>query len=287
MKIFKITVIYAVNHFKKELKEFYYSSEIEQMLYIVFLHYFNLNRIDLTLSKNHHLLEQDFNKITKVIDELKQHKPLAHIIGEWEFYGINLKINRHTLIPRQETEELVQMIINDNNNEEQLFILDIGTGTGCIALALKKNLPQANVHAFDVSWDALEIAIENAKRNELTVTFKNVDILKWKSQNEKYNVIVSNPPYITKKEKHLMAKNILDYEPHLALFVENGESMLFYDAIAEYALRHLKRNGKLYFEINENYRNDVMGLLKDKKFKNINIVKDINGKDRIVSCNLD
>ena len=279
------TIEYTINYFKGELFQVYDKPELEQLLQITFSHYLNINRIDLSLRKDEKLLESDFNKITHVINELKQNKPLAQIIGEWEFYGISLKVNEYTLIPRPETEELVQLIVNENNSPKS--ILDIGTGSGCIALALKKSLPNTNVFACDISEKALEVAKENAHKNQLDVALKRVDILKWEKEEEKYNIIVSNPPYITLKEKELMHKNVLDYEPHLALFVENDAPLLFYNAILEFAEHHLTENGKLYFEINELYGNEVKQLLKDKKFKNINIVKDINEKDRIVSCTKD
>jgi release factor glutamine methyltransferase len=282
MEIPNNTLEYAINYFKEELCGVYDKSELGQLLQIAFSHYLNLSRIDLALSRDRELTEEDLNKITLVVNELKQQKPLAQIIGIWEFFGIPIKVNEHTLIPRPETEELVQLITNENSHP--LSILDIGTGSGCIAIALKSNFPKTNVYGFDVSEKALKMAKSNAMTNKLEIIFNKQDILKWEHQDKEYDVIVSNPPYITQKEKALMNKNVLDYEPHLALFVENDTPLLFYNAIAEFAVHHLAKNGRLYFEINEFYGNEVKRLLADKNFKNVNIVKDINEKDRIVSC---
>lgn len=284
MKMTKNTLQYAIDYFKNELDGVYDKSELEQLLQITFFHFFKLNRIGLTLNKDDKLSSDDLSIIEGVVHDLKQYKPLAQILGEWELFGLSLKVNEDILIPRPETEELIQLILNENNNP--LSILDIGTGSGCIALAIKKNLPRSIVSAFDVSKKALDVASENARINELDITFREIDILNWKKLDEEYDLIVSNPPYIPNKEKTLMARNVLDYEPHLALFVEDDEPLLFYNTIANFALSHLKKSGKLYFEINENYGNEVKDLLIAKKFKNVNIVKDINEKDRIVSCNL-
>lgn len=289
MKKLSNTIASAVNFFKEELKNNYDISELDQIIKIVFLHYFRLSRTDLILRKEEVFVNSDFQKITGVIELLKEQIPLAQIIGEWEFYGLSLKVNEHTLIPRPETEELVQFIISESENVEHLNVLDIGTGTGCIAIALKNEMNLANVVAYDISSEALKIASGNAMQNKLEIEFNQVDILEWKNQDIRHNdydVIVSNPPYITQKEKELMHKNVLDYEPHLALFVENETPLIFYDAIAEFSLKHLTSQGRLYFEINEHYGVATKQLLIDKEFKNINIVKDMNGKDRIVSCEI-
>lgn len=288
MKIQDNTINSAANYFRDELLNLYDTSELNLMLFIAFNHYFGIERVDLILNNTRLLSESDLLKIIYCVKGLKKNKPLAQILGEWEFYGMNLKVNEHTLIPRPETEELVQLIINENKEIKRFSILDIGTGSGCIALAIKQNLPHANIFAYDVSEEALEVASTNAKRNKLAITFNKVDILDWETQysNDKFDIIVSNPPYITLKEKNLMAINVLNYEPHLALFVPNEDPLLFYRTIADFAIARLNKNGKLYFEINENYGNEVEQLLADKKFTNIEVIKDINGKDRMVKANL-
>jgi len=286
MKWTNHTIQLACNYFREELQDEYEISELNQTLQIVFEHYFKLSRTDLVFKQDDLFSEENFQKVVDVVKVLKTKKPLAQIIGEWEFYGLIFKVNKHTLIPRPETEELVQLIVNDNKETKDLNVLDIGTGTGCIAIALKNELKLANVSAFDVSEEALKIASENAKKNELEIEFNHINILDWKNQDlpNIYDIIVSNPPYITEKEKELMHKNVLDYEPGLALFVDNSEPLLFYDAIAEFSLKQLSSIGTLYFEINENYGDATKQLLIDKGFKNVNIIKDMNGKDRIVKA---
>lgn len=276
----------ACNYFRNELIDRLDDSELNQTLQIAFFHLFGWSRTDLVLNQEEQISETDFQKIVDLIAALKTNKPLAQIIGEWEFYGLSFKVNEHTLIPRPETEELVQLITEENEDAEGLNILDIGTGTGCIAISLKNELSFAKVSAFDISNEALKMAKENAKQNKLKITFKQFDILGWKNQrvDKKFDVIVSNPPYITDNEKELMHANVLEFEPDLALFVANDEPLLFYDAIAEFALSYLNEKGKLYFEINENFGQATKQLLIDKNFKNVILVKDMNGKDRIIKA---
>ena len=238
------------------------------------------------MNQDHILSEGNKQKLIELVSELKKDKPLAQIIGEWEFYGLKFKVNEHTLIPRPETEELVQLIVNENGEHDNLNILDIGTGTGCIPISLKNELKNTNITAFDVSNEALKIAKKNAALNNLEVNFKKVDILGADNQDliSELDIIVSNPPYIPQKEKELMHKNVLDFEPELALFVDDTEPLLFYDKIADFALHHLKQNGKLYFEINENYGQETKQLLINKGFKNVLVIKDLNEKDRMIKA---
>ena len=288
MKTYNETLRSAAIYFKEELLNQFDSSELEQTLQIVFAHYFSLEKADLILNKEDSFLQSDFDKLKDVIVDLKKAKPLALIIGEWEFFDLAFKVTESTLIPRPETEELVQLIIdnNNNNNQKELSILDIGTGSGCIAISLKKNIPNTNVTAYDISGDALSVALENANNNKVTINFKEVDILNPVKQHVHFDIIVSNPPYITEKEKSLMHSNVLNFEPHLALFVENETPLVFYISIANFALEHLNIGGKLYFEINEYYGAEVKEMLQAKGFKNVNIVKDINDKDRMVNCTI-
>ena len=286
METLQNTVQALVNHFKNELKSYLEYSELEQSLAIAFAHYLGFSRIDLVLNKDNLVDPKKVVQIEQVIQGLKTAKPLAHILGEWEFNGLIFKVNESTLIPRPETEELVQQIVEENKSSGKLSILDIGTGSGCIAIALKNELSNSSIVAFDVSKKAIVLAQENAKNNATEVRFENVDILKTERLEEKFDIIVSNPPYITNKEKALMHANVLDYEPHLALFVEDTEPLLFYNAIADFANIHLNEQGRLYFEINEYFGKEVKEMLTNKKFKNVNIVKDINEKDRIVYCNI-
>jgi release factor glutamine methyltransferase len=273
-----------VTYFKDQLLDFYESNEIKAMLPIVFNHYFGLNKADLVLEKHRRFSESELLKIINTVKSLKNHKPLAYILGEWEFYGLRLKVDESTLIPRPETEELVNLIVTENQNANT--ILDIGTGSGCIALALKSELKNTTVTAWDVSEKALKKVAENSLLNQLKINIEQVDILADKNSvlHNKIDVIVSNPPYIPTKEKQLMEKNVLDYEPHLALFVDDKNPLLFYKTIVDFALLNLTASGKLYFEINEKYGDEIVDLLEEKKMKNVMLIKDINGKARIVKC---
>lgn len=273
----------VITYFKQELNNFYAQNEVRSMLFIVLHHFFGLTKNDIILYPTKLFSESELLLVIKTVKALKTQKPLAYILGEWEFYGLNLTINEHVLIPRPETEELVQLIINEKTSATS--ILDIGTGSGCIALALKKNLPNARVLAWDISKKALEIAKENALKNNLIIDFKCVDVLNVNVDlSEKLDVIVSNPPYIEKKEQIKMDKNVLDFEPHLALFVEDNNPLLFYDKISDFALKNLTENGKIYFEINEAFGKKVETLLLEKGFCNVKLIKDINNKDRMVKA---
>ncbi|MDG1477340.1 MAG: peptide chain release factor N(5)-glutamine methyltransferase [Vicingaceae bacterium] len=288
MKLGNNTLKAACNYFKKELRNTYDESELNQILQISFHHFFGLSRAELIFNQDDLISEENVKKIIELVTALKTNKPLAQIIGEWEFYGMKFKVNENTLIPRPETEELVHLIVEENKNVKNCKVLDIGTGTGCIAVALKSEMEAVNVSAFDISTEALKTATENAKLNKLNVSFEQVNILDWKRQKlvEKYDLIVSNPPYIPEKEKNLMQQNVLGFEPELALFVNDNEPLIFYEVIADFAIENLTPNGKLYFEINENYGQETKQMLANKTFKNVTIVKDLNGKDRIIKANL-
>ena len=193
-------------------------------------------------------------------------------------------MNEHTLIPRPETEELVHAIINENPISG-LNILDIGTGSGCIPISLAKNLKKANVASADISLEAITKAKENAQLNEVKVEFYHRDILKWQDfEWENFDIIVSNPPYVTESEKEKMDDNVLDHEPHTALFVTDHDPLIFYRTIANLAGKHLKQKGKLYFEINESLGKEMIDLLEENNFTNIRLQKDMSGKDRMISA---
>ena len=273
-------------YFINELNSFYEQSELESMFYITVAHYFNFEKKDFILTSDKRFSESELLKIIYCVKDLKKGKPLAYIFGEWEFFGLPFKVNESTLIPRPETEELVDIILKENN--KAVNILDIGTGSGCIPTALKKQNNNYQVFAVDVSKEALKVASQNAQLNEVEVTFLEYDILKNRNSifQQQFDVIVSNPPYIPESDITEMANNVLDFEPHLALFVANHEPLLFYDAIADFAKINLKNNGKLYFEIHENYGNETLDLIESKGFSDARLIKDINGKNRIVSAQL-
>ena len=222
------------------------------------------------------------SRIIYITEELKSGKPIQYILGETFFYGCRFKLNGSTLIPRQETEELVDLIIRENKGY-QGNIIDFGTGSGCIAVSIASNLPGSQVTATDISREALLIASENAKLNNVKVTFVEDNILNPDAGKfEKAGIIVSNPPYIRESEKQLMNKNVLDFEPHSALFVADSDPLVYYNGILRKGSEILESPGKIYFEINEALGNPMGQLLGSYGFKDIQVTKDINGKDRII-----
>lgn len=220
-----------------------------------------------------------------ILDRLERGEPIQHILGEAHFYGLMFQVSKETLIPRPETEELVQLIIQNHGTEERIEMMDVGTGSGCIAIALAKNLPFSRVSAMDISPGALSVARTNAALHQQDINFILGDILEWDMifpPQQYFDVIVSNPPYITPKEKEQMHRNVLLYEPDLALFVEEDVPLLFYDYIADFAQSHLNPNGALYFEINQYLGKETVDLLRKKGFSHVEIVKDMQGADRII-----
>ncbi|MGB0984130.1 MAG: peptide chain release factor N(5)-glutamine methyltransferase, partial [Saprospiraceae bacterium] len=226
--------------------------------------------------------QTNFNEIT---NRLIKAEPWQYVLGEADFYGLKFKVSDAVLIPRPETEELVYCIIQDAKKQaDSIQILDIGTGSGCIPICLKKELPKAQIFGVDVSEAALKVAKSNSKKHQLEVDFQVLDILDKNAWNTfgKLDVIVSNPPYIPLNEKELMRNNVLKFEPDLALFVENNDPLLFYRTIAEFAQKHLKSNGFLYYEINENYGKATVDLLIEMGFSDVELEQDMSGRDRMI-----
>ncbi len=274
------------NFFKEELRHIYPPEEIKGFIFLAFEYYLGYSKTDVLLNDEKTVSESELLKFNFLVKDLKKEKPIQYILGQTEFFGLKFKVGTGVLIPRPETEELIDLVINENKALKQLNILDIGTGSGCIAITLKKNLPQAEVFAFDISKQALDIAQENARLNEMEVNFEQLDILNYKefSSGILLDVIVSNPPYVLDSEKALMQKNVLDYEPHLALFVADNEPFLFYKAIGAYGKEFLKENGKIYFEINEKYDSEIINVLVEMGYTHCMVIKDINGKNRFLKA---
>ncbi|WP_158799469.1 peptide chain release factor N(5)-glutamine methyltransferase [Pedobacter sp. L105] len=274
-------------YFISELAVFYDQEEARQLFYLAVTSIFDWNRTQLLIHNNEIPDDDQLLSYRKLLNELKDGKPLQYVLQETWFYGLKFKVNPAVLIPRPETEELVAWILETVAAEklDETYVLDIGTGSGCIAITLKKNLSNAQVSALDVSAAAIAVASENAALNETPVNFIPADILSYQS-NVKYNLIVSNPPYITEQERQEMHQNVLDHEPHLALFVSDDNPLIFYKAIADFALRQLQPQGRLFFEINEYLGIETVEMLKDKGFKNISLRKDMQGKDRMICCNI-
>lgn len=224
-------------------------------------------------------------KLNVILEELYSGKPVQHILGKADFYGEVFGVNKHTLIPRPETEELVHLILQDYKNKSAVKVIDIGTGTGCIPVTLQKHLTESHVWAVDISAEAIEVAKRNAVKLHQPVQFILADILEWEfmfSEPQGFDIVVSNPPYITPKEMQEMHANVLNHEPHTALFVEESAPLLFYDYITDFALYHLKPDGSLYFEINQYLSLETADLIRKKGFGDVEIFKDINGVDRMI-----
>jgi release factor glutamine methyltransferase len=274
--------------FKETLTSLYEADEIQAIFFLSIAHYLKINRQAYLLHKELEIEPTNLQQLTKVLAELKTSRPIQYILGETFFYGLPFKVNESVLIPRPETEELVDWVIEKvkSANQQAINILDVGTGSGCIAISLKKNLPQATVHAIDISKSALTIAQQNALLNEADVSFFERDMLQMPSakQETPYSIIISNPPYITQTEKEQMHENVLANEPHLALFVSNEQPLIFYEAIADCALVNLVNGGLLFFEINEYLGEETVKLLSDKGFIHIVLRKDMQGKDRMICC---
>lgn len=281
-------------HFIKSLEDLYPSEEIQSFFTILSEKYLNLSRLELALNPQREVLASDAEIFHKAVLRLEKEEPIQYITGETEFFGLIFKVNEHTLIPRPETEELVDWVISQQNSnlnfDKEISILDIGTGSGCIAISLAKNLINSKVHAIDISEGALKMARKNALENNVSVDFFQKDILDATSfsnsdESEKqYDIIVSNPPYIRELEKELMKANVLNYEPATALFVQNEDALLFYREISKFSKKHLKNDGILYFEINENFKGELVELLRAEGFRKVEVRQDIYGKDRMLKC---
>jgi len=273
------------SQFIQVLSSIYDEGEAESFFYLILEAKQQLKRIDLALKPELEITKEEIAIWDSIMEQLKQEIPIQYILGKTSFYGLDFEVNEHVLIPRPETEELVDWIIKNQKSKvknESLKILDIGTGSGCIAISLAKNLPNASVFAIDVSKQALTIAQKNATLNNVNITFILQNILETKELAQEFDIIVSNPPYVRNLEKVEIKKNVLENEPHLALFVDDNDPLLFYRKIAELAYKNLKKSGELYFEINQYLGPEMTVLLEELFFKEIELRKDIYNNDRMV-----
>jgi release factor glutamine methyltransferase len=270
--------------FNNELIGYYPDTEIESFFNLLSEDILNLKRIAISQNLYAVISGKKYERFQKAIVKLKNYEPIQYILGNTEFYGIIFEVNPSVLIPRPETEELVSWIIDDCKDSQDISVLDIGTGSGCIAISLAKNLKHAKVYALDVSEDALKLAKLNATKNEVDIEFIEADILDCDLGNIKFDVIVSNPPYVRELEKEAMSANVLNHEPPLALFVKDDDALLFYRKIAEISENILKPNGQLYFEINESLGEPTKELLANNSFNNIELKMDIFEKDRMIKA---
>ena len=279
----------TIAYISSSLKDIYPKSEISSMTRLIMERICGIPPHIYFFCKEKILSEEEKERIRMIVEHLKQSEPLQYILGVADFYSLEFEVNPHVLIPRPETEELVEQVIIDHE-KQQGKILDIGTGSGCIAIALGKHLKNAELFAMDISKEALNTARRNAKRNGVAVTFIHTDILSPAKAEADipflFDTIVSNPPYIKESEKKDIEDNVLKYEPHSALFVPDKDPLLFYRHIAKFGKKKLKRNGRLYFEINAQCGNATVDMLRNEGYKNIELLQDLSGKDRIVKAQL-
>ena len=276
----------------RSIQAIYDPDEAKAVAQLALSHVCGISKIQLKLKKQDPLYKMEERSLNLLLDEILTGKPIQYIIGETPFFGLRLKVTPAVLIPRPETEELVGWILEEagDNVGNQVRILDIGTGSGCIPVALKSHLPEADIYGMDVSLEALQIAEENAVLNEVQVHFIHSDILQWASVAMEsaitYTMIVSNPPYITQSEKKQMHQNVLHFEPELALFVPDDNPLLFYKAIADFAVVNLETEGQLFLEINKVLGAETTRMLREKGFNSVELRKDMQGKDRIIRATL-
>lgn len=290
-------------YFTDTLQEIYLKTEIDTFFFLLIEEKLNLQRVDTVMQPDFLIADANLSELKIILKRLQKEEPIQYILGNTEFYGLPFKVNKNTLIPRPETEELVEWIIREvtelqsnkvakldmdatstMNEEKSISIIDIGTGTGCIPISLAKNLNNVKISAIDVSSEALIVAQQNATLNNVDISFLEMDILETKELPQKYNLIVSNPPYVRELEKVEINNNVLENEPHLALFVEDDNPLIFYSKIADLAKIHLKKEGLLFFEINQYLGKETVAMLKHKGFNSIKLKKDLFGNDRMVKA---
>ncbi|WP_369769748.1 peptide chain release factor N(5)-glutamine methyltransferase [Flavobacterium sp. WC2416] len=277
------------DQFIQALTPIHGEDEAESFFYLILEDKNQLKRIDLALQPDLVFTNEEILVWNSFLEQLKLEIPVQYLLGKTSFYGLDFEVNENVLIPRSETEELVEWIIETQNSKlktQKLRILDIGTGSGCIAISLAKNIPDAQVFAIDVSEKALATAKKNAIENNVDVTFIHQNILETEDLGQQFDIIVSNPPYVRNLEKLEIKKNVLDNEPHLALFVDDTDALIFYKKIAELAQKNLTQNGLLFFEINQYLGKEMIDLLQEMTFKNSELRKDIYGNDRMTKSSL-
>lgn len=272
-------------HFNEALFNIYPKTEIDSFFYFLVEDYLNLQRIDVSLHPDFVIPENKIKRLNSAMKRLQNEEPLQYILGKTMFYGFPFLVNKNVLIPRPETEELVDWIIKSIPSENT-SILDIGTGSGCIPISLKKQLPKTKISAIDVSNEALAVANKNAELNTTQINFIEQDILETHELQNKYDVIVSNPPYVRELEKAEIKNNVLQNEPNLALFVSDKNPLIFYDKIADLAKKSLNKNGLLFFEINQYLANETVSLLEEKGYSEIELKKDIFNNYRMIRAKI-
>lgn len=258
-------------------------NERHSISYLIMDHLFGIDRTALAMNESQQFSAGKLDEMKAIVDRLNSHEPIQYILGEADFYGRKFYVDPNVLIPRAETELLVDLTVKDNH-VGQPDVLDIGTGSGCIAISLKLELSGASVTGVDIEEKALQCAMKNAARYGADIDWDQVDILAGKLTPLCYDIVVSNPPYVRESERALMLKNVIDYEPHSALFVSDRDPLMFYRAIAGKAYDALRDGGKIYLEINEAFGEEVVNLLKTAGFEEVHVIRDLQQKDRIVKA---
>lgn len=270
-------------YFADRLGELYPDTEITAIVSIIIRTIFNVSRLQAMSMADNQLSTRQSRELERICRELRSGKPLQYVIGETSFYNCTIRVDSSTLIPRPETEELVDLIIRDNKGKTP-SVLDIATGSGCIAIALAVNLPGSEVTAFDLSPAAIAKAKENAALNKAQISFYIADIFDAAlNTGSPVDIIVCNPPYVLESEKLVMAKNVLDFEPHTALFVPDDDPLRYYRAVLSFAINALKSDGRIWFEINERLGGVSAELMREYDYDDVQVIRDINGKDRILT----
>jgi protein-(glutamine-N5) methyltransferase, release factor-specific len=268
--------------FHQQLKEIYIENEIDSLFFIALEYVTSISKIEYILQKEEEISEEKLIKLKFILEKLTKNKPVQYITKKAYFYGLNFYVNEKVLIPRQETNELVDWVLMSVTHSKPIKILDIGTGSGCIAITLKKNLPLSEVFAIDISNEAIQVAQKNANDNEVEINFLQKNILEINDLKSNFDIIISNPPYVRELEKLEMAPNVLDNEPHLALFVPDNNPLLFYEKITEIALKNLTEDGMLFFEINQYLSEETKKMIENKGFKNVTLRKDLQENYRMI-----
>ena len=268
--------------FHQQLKEIYIENEIDSLFFIALEYVTSISKIEYILQKEEEISEEKLIELKFILEELTKNKPIQYITKNAYFYGLNFYVNEKVLIPRQETNELVDWVLMSVTHSKPIKILDIGTGSGCIAITLKKNLPLSEVFAIDISNEAIQVAQKNANDNQVEINFLQKNILEINDLKSNFDIIISNPPYVRELEKLEMALNVLDNEPHLALFVPDNNPLLFYEKITEIALKNLTEDGILFFEINQYLSAETKKMIENKGFKNVTLRKDLQENYRMI-----
>lgn len=272
-------------YIKQRLQDFQYpAEEIAPLAKEMLVSVFGFTASRLYAGKDNDFSSKEREQLEDILDRLSRHEPIQYIVGEVCFGGMPFKVTPGVLIPRPETAELIEWVVSDMKDETSFSVLDIGTGSGCIPVSLAARLPQAVVHAWDISEEALQVAAENARINHVSVQYRHQDVFQPCPADERFRVIVSNPPYIAEKEKQEMEANVLQWEPGLALFVPDEDPLRFYRRIAEVGQTLLELDGNLYFEINRNYGPETVSLLRQMGYAAVELRKDIFGNDRMVKA---